>query len=192
MPLVAVAGRPAASFASRVSPELAVPADDRPEFGPSGYLPSRAAARARKIVLRSPLGMQWIVASVVAGVIVVVAGVLLLRTSGEAPPPPWVEAGPVDGFGTSSYDAGLDVLFVGAGGRLRAFAGAEDVAYCEASNRLEAVDGRVWALTGRGQGEVASLDEHPTHVQDGIAYVDPTRTTPGPPPTDTPVSPACG
>ncbi|MTV26636.1 hypothetical protein FTX61_14610 [Nitriliruptoraceae bacterium ZYF776] len=30
-----------------------------PEFGPSGYLPERASKRARKIVLRAPLGLQW-------------------------------------------------------------------------------------------------------------------------------------
>src|SRR5690606_17036265 len=47
---------------------------ERPDFGPSGYLPPRAARRARKIMLREPLGLQWAVAAVVAGLLVLLAG----------------------------------------------------------------------------------------------------------------------
>lgn len=165
--------------------------DDAPEFGPSGYLPKRASTRARKIVLRAPLGLQWVIASLVAGVIVVVAGVLLLRQGGSPPPPPWIALGEVEALAASHVDKELELLVVGAGGRIRAFEDATDVAYCPASNRLEAADGRVWSLTGRGLDGAASLDEHPTLVHGGVAYVDPTRTVPGPAPSDDPAAPAC-
>lgn len=167
------------------------PRDDAPEFGPSGYLPKRAAVRARKIVLRSPLGLQWVVASLVAGIIVVIAGVLLLRQGGTPPPPPWVVAGALDTIEAAEFDPELGALMVSAGGRIRAFEDANDVIYCATNNRLEAPDGRVWNLTGRGLGGAPSLDEYPTLVHDGVVYVDPTRTSPGPPVSDEPASPAC-
>jgi hypothetical protein len=164
---------------------------DAPEFGPSGYLPERAAKRARKIVLRAPLGLQWVIASVVAGAVVVVAGVLFLQRSAEPPVAPWVEVGPVEAVRPASFEPDLEVLLVAAGGRVRAFADAADVRYCAASNRLEADDGRVWSLTGRGFADVPSLDEHPTLLQDGRVYVDPTVATPAPAPTSDPADPAC-
>lgn len=162
----------------------------RPDFGPSGYLPDRAARRARKIVLRAPLGLQWVVASVLAGVVVIVAGVLFLVRSGDPPPAPWQDVGALQDIGEARVEHNLDVLLVGAGGRVRAFADATDVVYCPASNRLESADG-VWALTGRGLGGVASLREHPTLVHDGRVYVDVTQTFPGPPPSDEPETPRC-
>jgi hypothetical protein len=171
-------------------------ADDRPagdpEFGPRGYLPERAAKRARKIVLRAPLGVQWIVASAVAGLVVVVAGVLLLTRGGGAPGPPFVEVGPVaDVAGTVVFDGEHDVLLVGLGGRIRAFDAPPEVDYCPASRRLEAPDGRVWALTGRGTGGEPSFAERPTITSEGLLYLDPTAATPPPTPASDPVAPGC-
>jgi hypothetical protein len=167
------------------------PPDERPEFGPSGYLPERASKRARKIVLRAPLGLQWPIAAVLAGLAVLVAGLLFLRGTDAPPPEPWVAVGEVADIGAARAIDDLDVLLVGAGGRLRAFADASDVRYCEPSNRLETSDGRVWNLTGRGLGDAASLAEHPSRIHDGTAYLDPSRTIPGPPPSDEDVAPAC-
>lgn len=167
------------------------PQPDRPEFGPSGYLPEKASRRARKIVLRAPLGLQWVIAALVAGGVVVVAGVLFLQRSDEPPPAPWIAAGTVESIGGAQADPHLGVLLVGAGGRIRAFAGALDVVYCADSNRLEAPDGRVWNLTGRGLGGVASLEEYPTLVLDGLVYLDPTEPLPGPSPSDEAAEPAC-
>jgi hypothetical protein len=164
---------------------------ERPDFGPSGYLPERAAKRARKIVLRAPLGLQWVVASLVAGLVVVVAGVLFLQRGADPPPPPWVEVGAVEDLHPAGVAADLDVLLVTGGGRVRAFVGAEDVTYCPASNRLEAADGRVWSLTGRGFAATPSLSEHPTQLHDGRVYVDPTVSVPGPAPTSDEVEPGC-
>jgi hypothetical protein len=172
-------------------PELDRPAGDRPEFGPSGYLPERAAKRARKIVLRAPLGLQWVIASLVAGLVVVVAGVLFLQRGAEPPPAPWVEVGAVEDLHPARFDPDLEVLLVTGGGRVRAFVDAGEVAYCAASNRLEAGDGRVWSLTGRGFADVPSLEEHPTQLHDGQVYLDPTVSVPGPAPTTDEVAPGC-
>ena len=167
--------------------------DEKPAFGPSGYLPERASKRARKIVLRAPLGIQWVIGSAVAGLVVVIAGVWFLVQSGDPPPAPWepiAEVGELDGSQVTTV-GGNDLLVVATGGRVRAFADAQDVAYCAASNRLEAADGSIWSLTGRGVNSTDSLDEYPTMLHDGVAYVDPTALSDGPSPSDTEVEPGC-
>lgn len=169
----------------------APPPEERPEFGPSGYLPERASRRARKIVLRAPLGLQWVVGSVLAGVAVLIAGVLFLQRAGAAPTTPWTPVAQVAAVAPSLEVVEDGVLLVAAGGRLRAFLDATEVTYCASSNRLEASDGRVWQLTGRGTGGTASLREHPVLVHDGTAYLDLTRTLPGPEPTADAVAPGC-
>jgi hypothetical protein len=162
-----------------------------PGFGPSGYLPDRAARRARKIVLRAPLGLQWVVASLVAGVVVLVAGVLLLGRGGGAPGEPWTPLGPVEGLAVSGSDPATGLLVVNVAGRVRAFEAPAGVRYCAASNRLEHPDGRVWALTGRGLAGTRSLAPVPTLTVSGVAYVD--ATTVGAPldPVEDPAEPAC-
>jgi hypothetical protein len=168
------------------------PAHPDPEFGPSGYLPERAAKRARKIVLRSPLGLQWVVASLVAGAVVLVAGVIYLQSRDRPPPDPWVAVATTDDLQASWFEPELDALIVAAGGRVRAFSGAADVRYCPASNRLEEVEGDgVWSLTGRGLDGTTSLEEHPTLVSADVLYLDPTRTSPAPPGSADPVDRGC-
>jgi hypothetical protein len=168
-----------------------VPDPQTPEFGPSGYLPERASKRARKIVLRAPLGLQWVIASVVAGLVVLAAGVLLLQRGQQPPPAPWVDAGAAERVDPVRADDELGVLLVAAGGQVRAFVDAAVVAYCPASNRLEAPDGRVWSLTGRGFAATPSLAGHPTLLRSGTVYVDPTVRLPGPEPTADTVEPGC-
>ena len=162
-----------------------------PEFGPGGYLPARAARRARKIVLRAPLGLQWVVGSLVAGVAVLVAGLLVLGR-GDAPPgPPWVAIGPVADLAPAAPDPGTGLLVVTVGGRLRALDAPEGTAYCAASNRLEHPDGRVWAVTGRGHAGIASLAAAPTLTVAGTGYLDPTVRLPAADPLPDPAAPAC-
>ena len=167
--------------------------EPRPEFGPGGYLPERAAKRARKIVLRAPLGIQWIVAAVVAALLVLVAGVLYLRTGSGPPGAPFTRIGAVEQLGTSHLDPDLGVLYVAATGRVRAFADATQLGlrYCTASRHIEGDGGAVWSLTGRGFDGRDSLTEHPTIVDAGVLYVDPTTTEPGPTPTNEHATPAC-
>lgn len=168
--------------------------DATPEFGPSGYLPQRASQRARKIVLRAPLGVQWVWAAIVAGAIVLVAGVLFLARADDGPGAPYRAVAALDEIGNGEVRTieGHTVLFVTEGGRPRAF----DVTslddrpiFCPGSRRLEA-PGRVWSLTGRGLG-TASLSEFPTLVSRGLLYLDPTAAEPGPPARDAAEVPAC-
>ena len=165
--------------------------DDDLEFGPGGYLPERAAKRARKIVLRAPLGLQWVIAAVVAGAVVVVAGVLLLSSDGT-PDPPYVAVAEVaDVAGQVVPDEATGAVLVGLSGRIRAFATDQDLTYCAANRRLESADGGVWTLTGRSVSERDSLAEHPAISADGRLYVDPTVTTPPPEPASERTDPAC-
>lgn len=167
------------------------PAEAQPEFGPRGYLPERAARRARKIVLRAPLGLQWVVGSIVAGAAVLVAGLLLLGR-GDAPPgPPWVDLGPVAELDVAATDPGTGLLVVTVAGRLRALEAPAGTRYCPATNRLEHPDGRVWAVTGRGLGGTASLPVAPTLTTSGRGYVDPTARQPVLEPLPEPTMPGC-
>lgn len=166
-----------------------------PEFGPSGYLPTRASARARKIVLRAPLGLQWVVGALLAGVAVLVAGILWLTSSGPPSAPFEATATIAEVDDAVALDR-VDALLVLAGGPAVAFAdlAEQDLVYCSATGRVEGiVDGvaGTWhAGTGRGFG-VASLARNPVVVHDGVAWVDPTRQLPGPRPADEREDPGC-
>lgn len=163
-----------------------------PDFGPRGYLPERASKRARKIVLRAPLGLQWIVAAVAFGVIVLAAGLVWL-TAGGPPGPPFVAAGPVTVTSpTVTHLDEVDAWLVTGAGPALAIAGeqVDDLTWCEASRRLESADGRVWTATGRGLG-TPSLATHPLVVHEGTAYVDPTTVRDGTRPAEDAVAPAC-
>lgn len=165
-----------------------------PEFGPSGYLPERASKRARKIVLRAPLGMQWVWAAIVAGAVVLLAGLLFLSRADDGPRAPFQPVAPLDEVTNGEVRSidGATVLLVTEGGRPRAFdvTGLDETpAFCPASRRLEAPD-RVWSLTGRGFG-TPSLDEFPTIVSRGRLYVDPTSPERGTPASDAVETPRC-
>jgi hypothetical protein len=162
-----------------------------PGFGPRGYLPDRAARRARKIVLRAPLGLQWVVAAVVAGLVVLIAGLLVIDRAGTPPGPPWEPLGAVADLPASAWDPATGILVVHVGGRVRAFEAPEGIVYCEPSNRLEHPDGRVWALTGRAHAGFASLRPVATLTVSGMAYLDPTAIAPPPDPLGTSAAPAC-
>ncbi len=162
-----------------------------PSFGPSGYLPDRAARRARKIVLRAPLGLQWVVASLVAGLVVLIAGLVLLGRGAEVPGAPWIALGAVEELPVSATEPSSGVLVVHVAGRVRAFLAPDGVAYCAPSNRLEHPDGRVWALTGRGLAGTASLPPVATLTVSGTAYLDPTAIGTPLDAVDDPAEPAC-
>lgn len=174
-------------------PETPRAEPERPEFGPRGYLPERASQRARKIVLRSPLGLQWMIASLVAGAVVIVAAAIFLVSAGEAPGEPFVEIGPVEALAPDRYLFEFEAIVVTGAGRVRTFAvDPTDVpVFCAESRRLESEGGRVWAPTGRALDGRESLPEHPTVVVDGVVYVDPTTTEPALAPEATDPDTAC-
>lgn len=161
------------------TPTSDTPASD-PDFGPSGYLPGRAAKRARKIVLRAPLGLQWLVASLLFGVVVLVAGLLFLRSSGP-PSAPWVATVALAdvGDGLTALPE-VDATLLVAAGRVHVFTTTRDLQYCPAARRLVAGDD-VWSLDGVGFG-TASLDRYDDTIHDGLVYVNPTHVLPGPEP----------
>lgn len=162
---------------------------DELEFGPSGYLPAKASKRARKIVLRAPLGIQWVIGAIVAGIVVVVAGVMFLGQSGP-PEAPFVAVGEVMDVDDALVLPELDALVVTVAGPVVVFADADRIALCPASGRIEDGTG-VWsASTGRGFG-VPSLPRHPTLVNEGTIYVDPTRLLDGPTESSTVEDPVC-
>lgn len=185
---------------------MSAPSDQQPdgppteaaqaEFGPGGYLPPRAAQRARKIVLREQMGLHWPIAAVVAGLLIVLVTLPFVLGQSDPPGPPAVQVGPlaqIDPSGDGVVDAGgTPVLVVRAGGVLRAFvdppAGAR---WCPASRRIEAPDGRIWTAEGRLiAGDGASLDRGQAQAHDDVLYVDPTPVA-GPEPIPGDAEPGC-
>ena len=139
---------------------------------------------------KDPLGIQWVVGAVVAGIVVVVAGVLWWSQSGP-PAAPFVATVTVADVDGAVVLDDLDALAVTAGGPVVVFADATDLALCDANGRIEGRGG-VWsASTGRGFG-IESLARHPTLVHDGVLFVDPTTVVDGPTASSTVESPACG
>ncbi|HWB72263.1 MAG TPA: hypothetical protein VG452_08590 [Egibacteraceae bacterium] len=72
------------------------PTPDAQDAGPPGYLPQRAARRARKIVLRAPLGVGWILAALAAALVVAAAGLAFLLARTGPPGPPFVAVAELD------------------------------------------------------------------------------------------------
>jgi hypothetical protein len=173
------------------------PTGTRPEFGPRGYLPERAARRARKIVLREQLGLGWLLAAVAAGVLLLVVATVWAVTSSGGPAASFAPVAamtdlPQPGVLQGSA-AGTDVLIVTVAGP-RAFAApGVGVVYCAASRRLEApAVGAVWRLDGqRVGGDAGSLAPMPLTVHAGTVYVDPSQRGVGPPPSSGQEAPAC-
>jgi hypothetical protein len=176
-----------------------------PAFGPGGYLPERAAKRARKIVLREQMGMQWPIAAMVAAVVVLLAGGWYL-VYGQQPPDdpftPVIDIAEVDPRGAEILAAGAqrghepartDLAVVRAGGGVRVHRlPTAEVVWCEASRRLEAPGGAVWNSNGRlVGGPGASLEPVPAEVFDGVLYVHADAPSVGLPPDRLGERPSC-
>lgn len=173
---------------------------DPPDFGPSGYLPPRAAKRARKLILREPMGLQWAIAATAAGVLVLVAGLVLLYARSGPPAAPFVPLGPLSsmdarGVTRLPVDGDREVLVLrGAGGVTVLDAPTVPVRWCPATSRLLADDGSaVWEADGRlvGGDGGASLARLPSEVHDGVVYADVTAPGTRRPPQPRGEQPAC-
>lgn len=173
-----------------MDPEQETPSDpaaQQPEFGPGGYLPARAAQRARKIVLREQMGLHWAVAAVVAGLLILAITIPFVLSSQGPPGPPAIAAGPlqaIDPAGDGVVEVqGRAVLVLRAGGVLRAFLDPPaEARWCAVSRRIESPQGQVW--TGEGRliaGEGTSLARGTVQAYEGQLYIDPAPQPPLPP-----------
>lgn len=166
------------------------------EFGPGGYLPRRAADRARKIVLRERMALSWPIAALVAGLIVLGAGTAFLLRGGP-PDAPFVAVTELQALADDQAEVvpaeGGDLLVVRAGGAIHAFVAPDRaVRWCARAQRLEGVDGAVWQVDGRRVGgDAPSLRPVPTAVHSGVVYAAVQRAAAPPPPADRGETPAC-
>jgi hypothetical protein len=71
-----------------------VPQDPTPQR--VAFLPPRAG-KARKLILRSQLGLPWMLAAILFGLVILVAGTLFL-VKGGCPGAPWQRVAPVTRF----------------------------------------------------------------------------------------------
>lgn len=171
------------------------PDDAGPEYGPRGYLPERAAKRARKIVLREQMGLHWVVAAAAAAAVVLAAGAAYLLAGTAPPGPPFERVATLTAIDEAGAEVVGDYLVVRAGGPLRVYAAPPvAVTWCAPSNSLESPSGAVWSREGRVLGGRAEpLRRAPAEVHDGVLYVNTDRHQLLPGPTADPVgaSPRC-
>lgn len=170
-----------------------------PEFGPGGYLPPKAAKRARKIVLREQMGFGWPMAAVAAALLVAIAGGAFLYSFTRPPAYPFIEMQPltdvpVGGAAMIEATAGpVPALVVRAGGTLRTFHAQDgSIRWCAESARLETADG-AWLPDGTlVYGDVLrSLVPLRSTVHDGVIYVDFESEIAPPPPALGDEPPVC-
>jgi hypothetical protein len=158
-----------------------MPSSDARRGQRTAYLPPRAA-KARKLILRSQLGLPWLVgATVVAGVILV-AGALLLAGGGR-PGSPWVRVDPLAAFPDGAVAeagpaalGGRTVVVDRRDGGLRAFvgpAGGCPVAP-DSGGFTRPCTRQSWDADGRPRTpETPPLTRVPTRLAGGDLYVDP-------------------
>lgn len=147
--------------------------EDKPEFGPKGYLPERAAKRARKIMLREQMGLGWPLAAVLAALLVGAAGLWYVVSANRPPVDPFVAVGDLVDLAPGEAEVRREVLVVRTTASVSAFTADGQVQWCQPSGRLEGAAGEVWAPDGRlvgGQGQ--SLAPLPVTIYDGVVYVD--------------------
>jgi hypothetical protein len=159
-----------------------VPEDQRRER--VAYLPPRAA-RARKLILRSQLGLPWMLTAILFGMVILAAGVLFLVKGGR-PGAPWQRVAPVTSFADAAVTerplrAGEVLVVDRREGTVRAFVTAPGACPVQATpgGFARPCAGQAWAGDGGpvgGQGsrsEPAPLRAVPTTVARGDLYVNP-------------------
>lgn len=147
----------------------------------AAYLPPRAA-KARKLILRSQLGLPWLLAATVVAAVILVAGVLLLARGGR-PGSPWVRVGPVATFPPGAVaearPGGLGdrvVVVDRRDGGLRAFVGPAAACPLQPGGRgfTRPCTRQAWGPDGAaGTPRTPPLRRVPTRLASGELYVDP-------------------
>lgn len=167
--------------------------DPDPQFGPSGYLPQRAARRARKIVLRAEMGLGWPAAAIAAALLVGLTGLAFFVLRAGPPDAPFEPVADIAEIDARGAEVVGDLLVVRAGGGVQVFSAPEtSVRYCTAAGALEGADGTIWNLNGRRiSAGGMSLTPVASQVHDGTLYADPTTTGPAPAGDDRGAEPGC-
>lgn len=146
------------------------------------YLPPRAA-RARKLILRSQLGLPWIVGALVFAALILVAGGLLLAQGGR-PGAPWVRLGDAAAFPPGEVTQapgrlGGDTVVVDHRGEpARAFLVAPATCPVRAADDgfARPCTGEAWSADGAPTGGTGTpLERIPTQLARDELYVDPSR-----------------
>lgn len=170
---------------------MSEPRVDRP--GPEGgagapkeriaYLPPRAA-RARKLILRTQLGLPWMLAALAFAGVILVAGVLLLAQGGR-PGAPWVRLGPAGEFPPGAVaqtpgqlEGGAAVVVDRRGGAVRAFLvpPAECAVQADGEGFARPCTGEAWTADGApAGGSAAALEQVPVQLASDEVYVNPSR-----------------
>jgi hypothetical protein len=143
------------------------------------WLPPRAA-RARKLILRTQLGLPWLVAALAFAALILVAGSLLLLRSGS-PGAPWVQAGRADAYpvGAVTQAPGPDgqVLVVDRrGGAVRVLLAEPGPCpvVADSTGYARPCQGRRWDAGGAPAGGAgAPLRSVRAQLTGGALYVDP-------------------
>jgi hypothetical protein len=150
------------------------------------YLPPKAA-RARKLILRSQLGLPWMLTAALFGVLILVAGSIFLLKGGR-PGAPWVKLGslqrfPAGAVSQATAQGGQVVVvdrrevtvaaFAVASGACPVVAAGEGFARPCAGQAWDGAGRAVSSPGGGGAGAGPDLRPLPVQVARGDLYVNP-------------------
>ena len=136
-----------------------------------GYLPRKAARR--KILIRSQLGLPWLISALVFGAGILVAGVAYLLLRPSTPGPPYVDQGQLSRYA----DGEVTALADGSGWvdrRSGLVAIGDEVAYCPADGGWVDDETGRYDAAGRRVGGGMGLLVLPVRAASGRLFVDPT------------------
>ena len=146
------------------------------------YLPPRAA-KARKLILRSQLGLPWMLTAALFGAVILAAGAVFLVKGGR-PGAPWVKVAPLsrfpDGAVTQAAAGTGPVVVDRREGTLRAFAVEPGACAVVAAGGgfARPCTGQAWdmgghAEDGAGRAAAPAMRPLPVQVARGDLYVNP-------------------
>ncbi len=136
-----------------------------------GYLPRKAAKR--KILIRSELGLPWLVTALVFGAAILVAGVAYLLLRPATPGAPFVDQGPLSRYA----DGEVTALPDGSGWvdrRAGLVAIGDAVAFCPADGGWTDAETGRFDAAGQRVGGGDGLLLLPVRAASGRLFVDPT------------------
>ncbi|HEX6262183.1 MAG TPA: hypothetical protein VF097_04975 [Actinomycetota bacterium] len=124
---------------------------------------------------RGRLGLQWVIAPIVLGVILLAAGWLFLR--GREPSPPWRPVTDVASLPVGDGRETVPGVFVGrlSDGRVIAVAERAGCPLEPSEDGYADCEGATYGLDGLPKDRGDPLDLVPVRIHDGVLYADPSR-----------------